>query len=257
MKKINITGAEAFWYVLGNIALGASYLAKVPMKRALVDYGLVPSLTGAEQFWYVLMNIAFGAGYLAKVISSKAISELPQFAEARERQALQHQVPVQSAALPAVGPPPQPLEEEHTLNRILTLAAFAGLVLGAAACSSPASSSPPASDPSSSVAAAAPASSSASAVQSVPQPESAEQAASSLGATGFTNCPVSNGTLNGVLTNGTAHLDGYKIGINAFAGKAQRNTWVKMVADFGIVPRWEGSNWVAYKAQSQHGRACS
>jgi hypothetical protein len=82
-RKIRPTGADSFWYVLGNIFFAAAYLAKVPMKKALVDYGLVPELTGAEQFWYVLMNVAFGAGYLAKVISSKAISELPQFAGAR------------------------------------------------------------------------------------------------------------------------------------------------------------------------------
>jgi hypothetical protein len=34
-------------------------------------------LTAAEQFWYVLQCIAFGAGYFAKVPVKKALSELP------------------------------------------------------------------------------------------------------------------------------------------------------------------------------------
>lgn len=83
MKKSQVTAFEAFWYVVGNICFGASYLAKVPVKKALVDYGLVPQLTGAEQFWYVMENLCFGAGYLAKVIYSKALSELPQFVAVR------------------------------------------------------------------------------------------------------------------------------------------------------------------------------
>jgi hypothetical protein len=78
-----MTSAEAFWYVMMNIACGAAYLAKIPMKKALVDFGLLAELTGAEQFWYVMMNICGGGGYFAKVIASKAISEMPQFAVAR------------------------------------------------------------------------------------------------------------------------------------------------------------------------------
>jgi hypothetical protein len=69
------TGAEQFWYVLQNIAFGAAYFAKIPMKAALRDAGLV-RLTGAEQFWYVLQCIAFGGGYFAKVIAKKALSEV-------------------------------------------------------------------------------------------------------------------------------------------------------------------------------------
>jgi hypothetical protein len=87
-KKIRITAFEAFWYVVGNICFGAAYLSKVPVKKALVDFGLVPELTGAEQFWYVVENICFGAGYLAKVIVAKAVSELPQFKQARTEQAM-------------------------------------------------------------------------------------------------------------------------------------------------------------------------
>ena len=58
------TTAEAFWYVLGCLAFGASYLAKVPAKKALSEYGLVER-TQAEKFWYVVLNIAFGSGYLS------------------------------------------------------------------------------------------------------------------------------------------------------------------------------------------------
>ena len=69
------TSAESFWYILGCIAFGASYFAKVPAKKALSEYGLT-EMTEAEKFWYVLMNIAFGSGYLAKVITKKALSEV-------------------------------------------------------------------------------------------------------------------------------------------------------------------------------------
>ncbi|WP_326689536.1 MULTISPECIES: hypothetical protein [unclassified Streptomyces] len=69
------TSAEAFWYVLGCLAFGASYFSKVPVKKALSEYGLVER-TSAEKFWYVVMNIAFGSGYLSKVITKKALSEV-------------------------------------------------------------------------------------------------------------------------------------------------------------------------------------
>ncbi|MBT2510020.1 hypothetical protein J7I98_29995 [Streptomyces sp. ISL-98] len=69
------TSAENFWYILGWIAFGASYFAKVPTKKALCEYGLV-EMTTAERFWYVVMNIAFGSGYFAKVITKKALSEV-------------------------------------------------------------------------------------------------------------------------------------------------------------------------------------
>ncbi|OEU89933.1 hypothetical protein AN215_09805 [Streptomyces abyssalis] len=55
--------------------MGASYFAKVPAKKALSEYGLI-EMTGAEKFWYVLMNVALGSGYLAKVITKKALSEV-------------------------------------------------------------------------------------------------------------------------------------------------------------------------------------
>lgn len=70
-----VTTAEAFWYVLGCIAFGASYFTKVPVRRALAEYGLV-SPTRWERFWYVLMNIALGGGYFAKVIIKKALAEV-------------------------------------------------------------------------------------------------------------------------------------------------------------------------------------
>lgn len=69
------TGPESFWYILGCIALGASYFAKIPMKKALAEYGLV-TLTSWEKVWYVVENIALGSGYFAKVISKKALEEV-------------------------------------------------------------------------------------------------------------------------------------------------------------------------------------
>lgn len=83
--KIAMTGAEVVWYVVMNIALGAAYLSKVPIKRAMKDYGLLPELTAAERFWYVVLCIALGSGYFAKVVASKALSELPRFQDARSQ----------------------------------------------------------------------------------------------------------------------------------------------------------------------------
>lgn len=128
-----------------------------------------------------------------------------------------------------------------------------GVVLGAAAC---ASTSPTSAPPPTQASSPVTSTSAPSGVQSVPQPETAEQAAASLGTAGFTDCGAS-GALAGVVDSGTAQYHGYRIGINTFAGTKQRNAWISEVANFGIVPKWEGSNWVAYKAQSQHGQACS
>lgn len=69
------TSAESFWYVLQCIYLGLGYFAKVPIKKALSEYGLV-ELTGAEKFWYTLQCICFGAGFFSKCISKKALSEV-------------------------------------------------------------------------------------------------------------------------------------------------------------------------------------
>ncbi|HEX5117126.1 MAG TPA: hypothetical protein VFW65_18195 [Pseudonocardiaceae bacterium] len=70
-----VTTAEAFWYILACIGFGAGYLAKVPVKKALAEYGLV-EMTAAEKFWYVVENIAFASGYFSKVIIKKALSEV-------------------------------------------------------------------------------------------------------------------------------------------------------------------------------------
>ncbi|WP_329137882.1 hypothetical protein OG552_28950 [Streptomyces sp. NBC_01476] len=66
---------ERFWYVLGCIYFGAAYFQKVPVKKALSEYGLA-TLTGAEKFWYVVECIFFGAGYFAKTTIKKALSEV-------------------------------------------------------------------------------------------------------------------------------------------------------------------------------------
>jgi len=81
-RKVGMTAAEQFWYVLGCIAFGAAYLQKVPVKKALSDYGLT-EMTEAEKFWYILGCIFFGGAYLAKVPVAKALSELEQFQVAR------------------------------------------------------------------------------------------------------------------------------------------------------------------------------
>jgi hypothetical protein len=75
VRAVRLTTAAAFWYVLGNVAFGAMYFAKVPVKKALAEAGLA-EMTDAERFWYVCQCIAFGAGYFAKLPAKKALSEL-------------------------------------------------------------------------------------------------------------------------------------------------------------------------------------
>ena len=108
-RRVGLTAAAHFWYILGCIAFGGAYFAKVPVKKALSDFGLV-RLTGAESFWYILMCIAFGYGYFAKIPAAKALSELHQFrAEPHdqlvsdERSALPSQSPPEQSALPSQG----------------------------------------------------------------------------------------------------------------------------------------------------------
>jgi hypothetical protein len=75
LRTVRMTGAESIWYVLGCISFGATYFAKVPVKKALAEAGL-GQLTSAEQFWYVVQCIALGAGYFAKIPVKKALSEV-------------------------------------------------------------------------------------------------------------------------------------------------------------------------------------
>jgi hypothetical protein len=73
-----MTAAGMFWYIVGCISFGAAYFTKVPVKKAMADFGLV-HLTGAETFWYYLGCVFFGANYFAKLPAAKALSELEQF----------------------------------------------------------------------------------------------------------------------------------------------------------------------------------
>jgi hypothetical protein len=77
--RTGFTSAERFWYLLGNIALGAMYLRKVPAKKALSEFGLT-EMTSAEETWYTILCILCGAGYFAKLPTVKALSETPPFA---------------------------------------------------------------------------------------------------------------------------------------------------------------------------------
>jgi hypothetical protein len=76
-RRLLLTTAEGFWYVLMCIPMGAGYFAKIPAKKALADFGMA-EMTVAEQFWYVLMCIPMGAGYFAKIPVKKALSEMRQ-----------------------------------------------------------------------------------------------------------------------------------------------------------------------------------
>jgi hypothetical protein len=75
MNDKKLTPMETFWYYLQCLMLGAGYLAKIPVKKALSERGLV-TLTAAENIWYVILCLCFGLGYFQKVISKKALSEV-------------------------------------------------------------------------------------------------------------------------------------------------------------------------------------
>lgn len=70
-----MTAAGMFWYVLGCIAMGGMYFAKVPCKKALEQAGL-GTMTSAERFWYVLGCLPFGAFYFCKLPVLKALTEV-------------------------------------------------------------------------------------------------------------------------------------------------------------------------------------
>lgn len=76
-KMIALTAWEGFWYTLQCITFGAGYFCKIPVKKAMQDYGMA-EMTGGERSWYVIECIAFGAGYFAKIPVKKALAELPQ-----------------------------------------------------------------------------------------------------------------------------------------------------------------------------------
>ncbi len=75
MNDKKLTSMETFWYYLQCLAMGAGYFAKIPMKKAMHERGLVSALTPAESIWYVLLCLCFGLGYFQKVIVKKALSE--------------------------------------------------------------------------------------------------------------------------------------------------------------------------------------
>jgi hypothetical protein len=109
-RKVSLTAAEAFWYVLGCIAMGGMYFAKIPAKKALADFGLVV-MTSAERFWYVLMCIGFGAGYFAKVPVAKALSEMQHQAASTFPEYQQPQQPRQAERPRGMDNPPATWQE--------------------------------------------------------------------------------------------------------------------------------------------------
>ena len=96
--------------------------------------------------------------------------------------------------------------------------------------------------------------SSAPAVTSLPQPPTASAVAAQLGATGFTDCGPAE--LGGVSDYGTAYKGSERIAIDTFPGPAQRDSWKKAAAPFGIAVAWQGATWVAYRAPHQAAHGC-
>ena len=94
-----------------------------------------------------------------------------------------------------------------------------------------------------------------SSVQTLPQPPTPQQVATTLHATGFTDCGPAPG--GGVTDHGTAYLRSERIGIDTFPGPGIRDSWKKVAAGFGIAPFAQGTTWVAYKATAQHAKGCN
>lgn len=78
--QVALTAWQGFWWVLMNVWFGTGYLSKVPIKKAMQDFGLV-EMTEAERIWYVVMCIPFGAAYFAKIPAARALSQIPYFQE--------------------------------------------------------------------------------------------------------------------------------------------------------------------------------
>jgi hypothetical protein len=134
------------------------------------------------------------------------------------------------------------------LKRIFLAAIAAGGIAALAGCggnsAAPSTSGPARSSPAGQAAPTA-----------VPTPETASQAAASLGATGFTDCGPSQ--VGGVIDGGTAEYQGYRIGIDTFSTATARAGWIQIASTQGVTPLYVGQWWVAYKATSQSGAACS
>jgi hypothetical protein len=81
------------------------------------------------------------------------------------------------------------------------------------------------------------------------------QVASALHADRVTSCGKS--PAGGVVDSGTAYLGRERIGIDIFADLSARNSWKVVAASAGVVPAEQGTDWVAYRALSQSGKACS
>lgn len=91
-------------------------------------------------------------------------------------------------------------------------------------------------------------------VTTVQQPPSASAVASALHITGFTDCgPAPTG---GVTDSGTAYKGSERVGIDTFPSQDIRDGWIKTAAKVGVVPAWEGTTWVAYRATKQSAKGC-
>lgn len=94
------------------------------------------------------------------------------------------------------------------------------------------------------------------AVQRLPQPTTVQQIGTLLHLTGVTDCADGSGSAVGVTDTGIGWKAGTKYAFDTFANSAVRDQWKKTVTSFGIVPVWQGSDWVAYKSTNQAAKGC-
>jgi hypothetical protein len=89
-------------------------------------------------------------------------------------------------------------------------------------------------------------SSSASTLTVVPQAATAAAVAQQAGCTSFTDEGPS--TAGGVVDSGTCNITGVKYGVDTFATKDARDSWLVMASKYGVSPQLETDTSVVYKS---------
>jgi hypothetical protein len=83
----------------------------------------------------------------------------------------------------------------------------------------------------------------------VQQPASAAAVAQQAGCSSFSDKGPS--TSGGVVDSGTCKISTLKYGVDTFANKDARDSWLTMAAKYGVTPKWETDTSVVYVSIDQ------
>ena len=97
---------------------------------------------------------------------------------------------------------------------------------------------------------------SSTAPERLPQPVTVQQVGALLHLTGVIDCGATGESIVGVVDLGVGWKGTTKYAFDTFANSAVRDRWKKVVANLGIVPLWQGPEWVAYKSTNQAKPGC-